>query len=193
MQGYHLLGKVGEGTFGEVFKAKHIETGLVVALKRIRIRKLDEGIPSNLLRELQALQQIDNYHVIHLYESFPFGSSIVISFEFMLSDLYQMMKAMSYHGLSFSQAQIKSIMIMMLQGLVAVHNDGLMHRDLKPANLLFSSHGVLKLGDFGLARVHDKSGMYTHEVATRWYRAPELLFGSRKYTEAVDIWVCVIY
>ncbi len=99
-----------------------------------------------------------------------------------------MMRAMAQHGLRFTQPQIKSMMKMLLQGLAAVHNNGLMHRDLKPANLLFTASGVLKLGDFGLARAHDRSCLYSHEVATRWYRAPELLFGARVYTEAVDIW-----
>lgn len=77
---------------------------------------------------------------------------------------------------------------MMLKGLNAVHKLNLIHRDLKPANLLLTSAGILKLADFGLVRVDDKKQDYTHEVATRWYRSPSLLFGSRSYGPEVDMW-----
>ncbi len=69
---------------------------------------------------------------------------------------------------------------------------GFLHRDLKPGNLLLSEHGVLKVGDLGLARPHDarpgRAATYTHAVATRWYRAPELLLGSCDYGPAADMW-----
>lgn len=69
---------------------------------------------------------------------------------------------------------------------------GYLHRDLKPANLLLTEEGILKVGDLGLARLHDaqadRAANYTHTVATRWYRAPELLLGSRSYGPAADMW-----
>ena len=89
---------------------------------------------------------------------------------------------------------------MLLRGLAYMHNMRIMHRDLKPANLLISAKGQLKIADFGLSRIlekdesDDESGVrirkrqYSHQVATRWYRAPELLYGARYYTEAVDLW-----
>jgi cell cycle related kinase len=87
-------------------------------------------------------------------------------------------------------SSVRRLMLMLLRGLGHCHRRSVMHRDLKPSNLLLQRNGTLKLADFGLARVHNfkKTTTYTHQVATRWYRAPELLFGGRKYTCSIDIW-----
>ncbi|KAF0036077.1 hypothetical protein F2P81_011389 [Scophthalmus maximus] len=152
MEQYSILGRIGEGAHGIVFKAKHIETGETVALKKVALRRLEDGIPNQALREIKALQEIeDNQHVVKLKDVFPHGTGFVLVFDFMLSDLSE---------------------------------------DLKPANLLISSSGHLKIADFGLARLFSEQGerLYSHQVATRWYRAPELLYGARKYDEGVDLW-----
>ncbi|XP_074873648.1 cyclin-dependent kinase 20 isoform X6 [Carettochelys insculpta] len=152
MDQYIILGRIGEGAHGIVFKAKNIETGETVALKKVALRRLDDGIPNQALREIKALQEIEeNPHVVKLKAVFPHGAGFVLVFEYMLSDLAE---------------------------------------DLKPANLLISSTGQLKIADFGLARLFssDDSRLYSHQVATRWYRAPELLYGARRYDEGVDLW-----
>ena len=81
---------------------------------------------------------------------------------------------------------------MLLSGLREIHSIGLMHRDLKPSNFLIDSNGIIKIGDFGQARIVDKNKelglVYTLDVGTKWYKAPEILFGKRYYTEKVDIW-----
>ncbi|KFM61377.1 Cyclin-dependent kinase 20, partial [Stegodyphus mimosarum] len=88
-----------------------------------------------------------------------------------------------------TESQIKAYLIMLLKGVAYCHSVGIMHRDLKPANLLISSTGHLKIADFGQADLFGKKEQnYSHQVATRWYRAPELLYGSRSYNEAVDLW-----
>uniref|UniRef100_A0A8B9DG72 Cyclin-dependent kinase 7 n=1 Tax=Anser cygnoides TaxID=8845 RepID=A0A8B9DG72_ANSCY len=94
-----------------------------------------------------------------------------------------------------TQAHIKAYMLMTLQGLEYLHQHWILHRDLKPNNLLLDENGVLKLADFGLAKSFGSPNrVYTHQVVTRWYRAPELLFGARMYGVSVDMWAvgCIL-
>ncbi|MGH0190025.1 UNVERIFIED_CONTAM: hypothetical protein FKN15_041488 [Acipenser sinensis] len=188
MDQYSILGRIGEGAHGIVFKAKHIETGETVALKKIALRKLEDGIPNQALREIKALQEIeDNPYVVKLKNVFPHGAGFVLVFEFMLSDLSEVIRNSDR---PLTESQVKGYMMMLLKGVAFCHENSIMHRDLKPANLLISSTGHLKIADFGLARVYSNEGgrLYSHQVATRWYRAPELLYGARKYDEGVDLW-----
>lgn len=185
---YTILGNIGEGAHGIVFKAKHIESGEIVALKKVPLRKLEDGIPNTALREIKALQEIeDNQNVVKLIDVFPYGTGFVLVFEYMLSDLSEVLRNSDK---PLTEAQIKSYMLMLLKGVVFCHENSIMHRDLKPANLLISSTGHLKIADFGLARVfrNEANRQYSHQVATRWYRAPELLYGARQYDEGVDLW-----
>ena len=105
-------------------------------------------------------------------------------------DLSSLLKNYSFR---FDDALIKAYMLMILRGVLYLHDLGVMHRDIKPSNVLVSSSGVLKIGDFGLARRIDTAHSveereYTHQIMTRWYRAPEILYGARNYDEKVDIW-----
>eukprot|EP01135_Chromosphaera_perkinsii_P004890 Nk52_evm10s303 gene=Nk52_evmTU10s303 len=187
MEKYMILGRIGEGAHGVVFKAKHIATGEIVALKKVPLRKLEDGIPNTALREIKALQAIDHQNVVKLFDVFPQGAGFVLVFEFMYSDLAHVTRQAK---VPLSEAQIKSYMLMLLKGVEYCHANSIMHRDLKPANLLISPTGHLKLADFGLARVFstENDPQYSHQVATRWYRAPELLYGARKYDQGVDLW-----
>jgi len=188
MEQYHILGRVGEGAHGIVYKAKQIQSGDLVALKKVPLRNLEDGFPNEVLREIKALQQIEEHpNIVKLREMVPHGTGFVLVFEFMLSDLSEVIRNCGYR---LTGGQIKSYMFMLLKGVSFCHSNNIMHRDLKPANLLISSTGHLKIADFGLARVHDNSTQrcYSHQVATRWYRAPELLYGARLYNAAVDLW-----
>ncbi|KAK2163637.1 hypothetical protein LSH36_76g06023 [Paralvinella palmiformis] len=188
MEQYSILGRIGEGAFGMVFKAKHKESGEVVALKKVPLKKLDDGIPSNALREIKALQEIEeNEYIVKLRDVFPHGTGFVLVFQYMLSDLAEVLRNADR---PLTESQIKSYTIMLLKGVAFIHANNIMHRDLKPANLLISYTGQLKIADFGLARVFQNDGnrLYSHQVATRWYRAPELLYGARKYDQGVDLW-----
>lgn len=93
--------------------------------------------------------------------------------------------------------KVKAYLLMLLKGVAFLHSRGVMHRDLKPANLLIGAQGRLKIADFGLSRIFQadrQERQYSHQVATRWYRAPELLYGARNYTEGVDLWAvgCIL-
>ncbi|KAJ8371333.1 hypothetical protein SKAU_G00113610 [Synaphobranchus kaupii] len=164
------------------------ETGETVALKKVALRKLEDGIPNQALREIKALQEIeDNQYVVKLKNVFPHGTGFVLVFEYMLSDLSEVIRNSQR---PLTESQVKGYMMMLLKGVTFCHENSIMHRDLKPANLLISSTGHLKIADFGLARLFSNEGerLYSHQVATRWYRAPELLYGARKYDEGVDLW-----
>ncbi|KAM9040514.1 cyclin-dependent kinase 20-like isoform 16-T26 [Megaptera novaeangliae] len=167
MEQYCILGRIGEGAHGIVFKAKHVETGEIVALKKVALRWLEDGIPNQALREIKALQEIeDSQYVVQLKAVFPHGADFVLAFEFMLSDLAEVVR---HAQRPLTQAQVKSYLQMLLKGVAFCHANNIVHRDLKPANLLISASGQLKIADFGLAQVFspDGSRLYTHQVATR--------------------------
>ncbi|KAF7258023.1 hypothetical protein EG68_05956 [Paragonimus skrjabini miyazakii] len=188
MEQYHILGRIGEGAHGIVMKAKHIETDELVALKKIPLRKLVDGIPNTALREIKALQFVGSSpYVVRLREVFPHGTGFVLVFDYMLTDLSEMIRNPQN---PLNNSHIKSYMFMLLSGVQVMHENGIMHRDLKPANLLISTDGILKIADFGLARLfqNDNDRLYSHQVATRWYRAPELLYGARNYSKSIDLW-----
>ncbi|XP_061721361.1 cyclin-dependent kinase 20-like isoform X2 [Cydia pomonella] len=190
---YSVIGRIGEGAHGLVFKAKHLPTGREVALKKILIKNLEDGIPVNVMREIKALQLLRCKYVIKLYEMFPRGMSLVLVLEYMRSGLWDMLH---HNQAALTTPVVKSYAQMLLKGTRYMHAHYVMHRDLKPANLLINHEGILKIADLGLARLYwpDGGRPYSHQVATRWYRAPELLYGARFYNEKVDMWAvgCII-
>ncbi|TRZ09633.1 hypothetical protein HGM15179_017466 [Zosterops borbonicus] len=188
MDQYIVLGRIGEGAHGVVFKAKHRETGELVALKKVPLRRPEDGVPPQTLREIKALREMEAHpHVIRLRAAFAQGPAVVLALELLVGDLGGLLRAAPA---PLPPPRVRALLAMTLRGLGHMHGHRLLHRDLKPANLLLDSAGRLKLADFGLARVlgPPPGRPYSHQVATRWYRAPELLFGARHYDEGVDLW-----
>uniref|UniRef100_A0A7S4F7Q6 cyclin-dependent kinase n=1 Tax=Chrysotila carterae TaxID=13221 RepID=A0A7S4F7Q6_CHRCT len=189
---YAIEQKVGEGSFGQVFRARDRQHGHVVALKKVRIRDV-RMLPAAALRELLALQQISHPNVLELLGQYTHGANLVLVMPFLPLSLATVLEQ---QHLPMPSERVREIAIMLLSGLVACHESDLVHRDIKPANLLIDAHGRLQIADFGQSRLlpKDAGGSLTAQVATRWYRAPELLFGSRYYGKGVDIWAsgCVI-
>ncbi|CAM9258433.1 unnamed protein product [Laminaria digitata] len=145
-------------------------------------------ISKGLFRELRALQALEECaHVVRLLDAFPEGSNTVLVLEYMPSDLAKVLDGATC---PLGEGHCKAYATMLLRGLAYIHARGLLHRDIKPSNLLLSAGGVLKIADFGQTRTHSvpQTRSYSHQVATRWYRAPELLYGSRRYGFAVDMW-----
>ena len=190
MNQYKQLRKIGQGSFGEVYHGCTVE-GHPRALKTVRISGGTSlsGFPNTALREIRALRELDHTNVVRLYDVTANGSSVVLVMEYMVCDLATLLSGANR---PFSETRVKRYSAMLFDGLAYIHNRQIIHRDLKPSNLLLSASGTLKIADFGLARVHDNQNMnmksYTHQVATRWYRAPELLFGARYYGIGVDLW-----
>ena len=135
----------------------------------MRLRS-DEQERLRLAREIRALQRLEHANVIRLRAVYPEDFVIMLVFDLMRSDLRSLLAGAAA---PLPAAAIKGIAQQLLRGVSYCHAQGVLHRDIKPANLLLSADGVLKLADFGLARLHVPDGRpYSHQVATRWYRSP---------------------
>mmetsp|Transcript_10192 Transcript_10192/g.18009 ORF Transcript_10192/g.18009 Transcript_10192/m.18009 type:complete len:310 (-) Transcript_10192:629-1558(-) len=186
-QRYRKLEKIGEGTYGVVYKAEDTQTCKVVALKKIRLETEDEGVPSTAIREISILKELQHDHIVSLVDVISHAKKLYLVFEFLDQDLKQYMNKRN-RGLS--GFTLKSYLYQLLDGILFCHTHRIIHRDLKPQNLLVSRDlQTIKLADFGLARAFQVPlHTYTHEVVTLWYRAPEILLGAKLYSPAVDIW-----
>ncbi|VDO56894.1 unnamed protein product [Haemonchus placei] len=181
------LKKIGEGTYGVVFKGKHKRSGKQVALKKISLDRDNEGVPSTCIREICLLKDLNHRNIVRLYDVIHSGMQLYLVFEFIDRDLKSLLDSLPGKRLPAEHA--KSFLWQLLQALAYCHTRRVLHRDLKPQNLLVDNSGVIKLADFGLARNFSiPSRVYTHEVVTLWYRAPEILLGGRYYSTAIDVW-----
>jgi len=191
---FEKVEQVGEGTYGQVYKAKNKETGELVALKRVRMDNEKEGFPITAIREIKILKVLNHKNIVRLQEivtskgsDYNQGKgSIYMVMEFCDHDLTGLTDA----GQKFTVPQIKCYMKQLLEGLAYCHAQKVLHRDIKGSNLLISNDGQLKLADFGLARAYDneKTKAYTNRVITLWYRPPELLLGATAYGPSIDMW-----
>ena len=196
---YEKLAKIGQGTFGEVFKARDKQNrSKIVALKKVLMDNEKEGFPITALREIRILQLLNHENIVNLIEicrskASQFNrhkSTFYLVFDFCEHDLAGLL---SNFNVKFSLGEIKSVMKQLLNGLYYIHSNKIIHRDMKAANVLITRQGGLKLADFGLARAitinkGNQPNRYTNRVVTLWYRPPELLLGERNYGPPVDLW-----
>ena len=174
-----------EGRWTSVYKARDRDTGELVALKRIRLD--DEGLPNTTIREISLLKRLSHPNVVRLHDVIQCDARLYLVFEFLEQDLKKYMHTVGAGG--FTPSLVKSCLFQLVRGIAFCHSRRVLHRDLKPQNLLIGRGGALKLADFGLARAFSiPVRSYTHEVVTLWYRAPEILLGSRHYSTPVDTW-----
>ena len=200
---YEVQQRLGSGAFGEVRMGLDKTCGRSVALKYVRImgaskssRAQGLGLPRAVFRELEALRQLnENPFVVGLLDVFPDETNLCLVLEYHPSDLSEVVRQRHEAQKGYLPAcHVKAYAHMLLSALAYIHSHRIIHRDVKPSNVLLSRNGTVKLADFGLARVIDTvaavggAGDLSHQVATRWYRPPELLFASRSYSFSADIW-----
>jgi cyclin-dependent kinase 8/11 len=195
LQEYELIGKIGEGTYGLVFLAKiKANRSKSIAIKKFKQSKDGDGVSPTAIREIMLLREISHENVVKLVNVHinHIDMSLYLAFDYAEHDLYEIIR---HHrdkaNHAINQYSVKSILWQLLNGLNYLHSNWIVHRDLKPSNILVEEQGVVKIADFGLARIYQsplKPLSDNGVVVTIWYRAPELLLGAKHYTTGVDMW-----
>lgn len=159
---YQKLDKLGEGTYGIVYKVKDQITNEILALKKIRLENDDEGVPSTAIREISLLKECDHPNVVKLREVIHENDKLYLLFEY--AD-YDLKKFMDLNKAPLSPQLTKSFLYQIISSIAYCHSQRIVHRDLKPQNLLIDKNYEVKLADFGLARAfYIPIRTYTHEV-----------------------------
>nr|XP_018914183.1 PREDICTED: cyclin-dependent kinase 12-like [Bemisia tabaci] len=196
---FEMIAQIGEGMYGQVYKARDRQAGDFVALKKVKLENEKEGFPITAVREIKILRQLNHRNIVNLREivtdkqdALDFRKdkgSFYLVFEYMDHDLMGLLES----GMVDLTPYNASIMRQLLDGLSYCHRKNFLHRDIKCSNILMNNRGQVKLADFGLARLYnaeDRQRPYTNKVITLWYRPPELLLGEKRYGPAVDVWSC---
>ncbi|KAJ9683731.1 hypothetical protein PVL29_019347 [Vitis rotundifolia] len=186
---FEKLEKIGQGTYSTVYRARDVETGRIVALKKVRFDNFQPESVMFMSREITILRRLDHPNIMKLEGIITsrLSCSIYLVFEYMEHDLAGLV---SCPDIKFSVAQVKCYMQQLLSAIEHCHLLGVMHRDIKASNILVNNEGVLKLADFGLANIlrPKHKQILTSRVVTLWYRPPELILGSTSYGVSVDLW-----
>ncbi|KAI7861859.1 kinase-like domain-containing protein [Spinellus fusiger] len=200
LEKYDIVGFISSGTYGRVYKARsrNKDDSREFAIKKFKPDREGDshhyvGISQSACREIALCRELRHENIVGLEEVLLEDKAIFMVFEYAEHDFLQIIH---YHlhteRKPIPEVLIKSFLWQLLNGVAYLHSNWVLHRDLKPANVLLTSDGIVKTGDLGLARLFSRplQPLFNGDkvVVTIWYRAPELLFGSRHYTKAVDMW-----
>lgn len=185
-ENFQYIEKIGQGNYGEVFKCKKKDDGLIFAIKKYKQEDENQGIPATIMREISLLKKLNHINIVKLHDVIYYNKRQLLVFDYAQQDLKQYM--ISNQG-AIPIRTIKIFMYQIIMGLVHCFTRKIQHRDIKPQNILIFDNYLVKLADFGLAR---PSGIpakkYSDEVITLWYRPPDILLGSTNYTHVCDMW-----
>eukprot|EP01039_Chlorochromonas_danica_P006678 gene6678-7383_t len=187
MNKYEVLGVVGEGAYGVVLKCRNKETAEIVAIKKFKESEDDEILRKTTVREVKILRMLRHNNIVCLKDAFKRRTKLYLVFEFADKNLLEVLEEQP-GGLD--PEVVRMYTYQLVQAIQWCHSNSVIHRDIKPENLLINlKTKTLKLCDFGFARQITKTNEeLTDYVATRWYRAPELLLCSPNYSFSVDMW-----
>ncbi|XP_021103183.1 mitogen-activated protein kinase 7 isoform X2 [Heterocephalus glaber] len=192
---YEIIETIGNGAYGVVSSARRRLTGQQVAIKKIPNAFDVVTNAKRTLRELKILKHFKHDNIIAIKDilrpTVPYGEfkSVYVVLDLMESDLHQII----HSSQPLTLEHVRYFLYQLLRGLKYMHSAQVIHRDLKPSNLLVNENCELKIGDFGMARglctsPAEHQYFMTEYVATRWYRAPELMLSLHEYTQAIDLW-----
>ncbi|PVV02648.1 hypothetical protein BB560_002894 [Smittium megazygosporum] len=191
---YRIVRDIGQGAYGFVCQAEHRESKQMVAIKKVTRVSEKEILTKRCLREIKLLCHFEGHeNIIQLFNieivDRNYFNEVYLIQELMEADLHQIIRS----NQPLSDAHHRYFLYQICRGLKYIHSANVLHRDLKPGNLLVNADCSLKICDFGLARGYsdlpdDNIGFLTEYVATRWYRAPEIMLSYQSYTKAIDIW-----
>ncbi len=190
---YRRLGLIDSGTYGKVFKVKKPNLNKLYACKEVKLIEKKNHLNFTELREINLLLSINHPNIIFVREAkMNFSAEkFFIVMEYCNFDMKSILESQT----KFSLIQVKMIFKQLLLGISILHDNFIIHRDLKTSNILLNKEGVLKVCDFGMARLFNlKSTLMSQEVVTLWYRPPEILLGQKDYTSSVDLWAlgCIL-
>lgn len=186
---------IGNGSFGVVYQAKLVESSELVAIKKVLQDKRFKN------RELQIMRKLDHPNIVKLryffYSSGDKKDEVYLNLvlEFVPETVYRVARHYSKNKQTLAPLLIKVYMYQLLRSLAYIHSQGVCHRDIKPQNLLLDPDtGILKLCDFGSAKNLVRGEPNVSYICSRYYRAPELIFGATDYTSQIDVWSagCVV-
>ncbi|EAS03289.2 extracellular response kinase (macronuclear) [Tetrahymena thermophila SB210] len=187
---YEILSKLGRGAYGIVWKVYDKRTKQVLALKKIFDAFQNSTDAQRTFREIMFLQELDHENIIKVINVIRAKNDrdIYVVFEYMDTDLHAVIRVNILEDI-----HKQYIMYQIFRAIKYIHSGELIHRDLKASNILVNSDCMVKVADFGLVRsiANQENGstpILTEYIATRWYRAPEILLGSHTYTKGVDMW-----
>ena len=191
LEKFDIVQLLGKGAYGVVFRAVDRVSKQEVAIKKVFDAFHNSTDAQRTYREVVFLNQLKGHEsIVRLLSVIEAKNpnDLYLVFEFMETDLHAVIR-----GDILEEIHKQFIIYQVLKGLKYIHSADIIHRDLKPSNILLNSDCVVKIADFGLARSvssneDDSAQVLTEYIATRWYRAPEIVLGSQKYTKAIDMW-----
>ncbi|KAM3727081.1 Cyclin-dependent kinase [Dirofilaria immitis] len=187
LENFQQFEKIGEGAYGVVYKAIEQRFKKPAAIKMIDLDE-EEGIPATTVREISLLRELQHPNIVSLNKVIFDEHQIYLIFEFVEMDLRRYIDLIADDE-TMDRTKQKFFLYQILQGICYCHQRRILHRDLKPENILVNAKDTIKLADFGLARVIGiPVRAYTQEIVTLWYRAPEILLGTKLYSMEIDIW-----